>query len=141
MLILYRISDTQSNWSLYQPSDKWEITYLTRRSHIAHAIFTGYEARDGARTNEQFCTVARDAMIRTKERRREIKFSRPAHADLCSGKLIKSHTRNSDAYEWYCLTLRISASRRLHVTFLVLSLECVYLIAPNIALRRWKTLE
>lgn len=103
MLILYRISDTQSNWSLYQPSDKWEITYLTRRSHIAHAILTGYEARDGARTNEQFCTAARDAMIRTKERR-EIKFSRPAHADLCSGKLIKSHTRNSDAYEWYCLT-------------------------------------
>lgn len=52
-------------------------------------MFTGCEARDGARTNEQFCTPARDAIIRTKERR-EIKFSRPAHVDLRSGKLIKS---------------------------------------------------
>lgn len=38
-------------------------------------MFTGYEVRDGAHTNEQFCTAARDAIILTKERR-EIKFSR-----------------------------------------------------------------
>lgn len=69
-----------------------KIAYRTRDIY-------GMQSVSGACTNEQFCTAARDAMIRTKECRREIKFSRPAHADVLCEKLIKSHIRNLDAYE------------------------------------------
>lgn len=73
---------------------------------FAHAKLAGME-RNRAHT---ILHSARNATIRTEERRNKI-LTTATYAQSYGRKLIKSYTRNPDAYERYRLTLRVSAIR------------------------------